>query len=67
MLNRDVKILENIRITIILIPSIIDYAINIGLKETSDQWMKFLLDDGFLDSKVYLNSHLDTIQILKNL
>jgi hypothetical protein len=41
-----------------LIPSIIDYALNVGLKETSDQWMRHLNEKGSLESDVYLESVL---------
>jgi len=32
--------------------------VNIGLKETSEQWMRFLEDDGRLSSDVHLKSVL---------
>ena len=41
-----------------LIPSIIDYAVNIGLKETSDQWVRHLSEKGSLETDVFLESVL---------
>jgi hypothetical protein len=65
VLNRDLKILENVPVALNLIPSIIDHAINIGLKETSKQWLNFLKEDGNLFSDVYMNSVLDDLTELK--
>jgi hypothetical protein len=61
VLNRDLKILKNIPVTLNLIPSIIDYAINVGLKETSKQWIIFLREDGNLFSDISMNSVLDDV------
>jgi len=44
-----------------LIPSIIDYAVNVGLKETSDQWIRRLGEDGSLSSDVRLESVLNHV------
>jgi hypothetical protein len=55
------KILENVSTVLDLIPSILDYAVNVGLKETSDQWMRYLGEDGSLSSDVRLESVLNQI------
>jgi hypothetical protein len=58
VIYRKLKILENIPIVLNLIPSIIDYAVNVGLKETSDQWVRYLCENGSLSSDVDLESVL---------
>jgi hypothetical protein len=55
----ELKTLENILTVQELIPSIIDYAINVGLKETSDQWVRQLGENGNLSSTVHLESVLN--------
>jgi hypothetical protein len=52
----ELKIMENIANTLHLMPSLLDYAINIGLKETSIQWLKHLSENGSLLSDVQLHS-----------
>jgi len=52
------KIIENALTVSSLVPSIIDYAVNVGLKETSDQWMRHLGEKGSLQSDVCLESVL---------
>jgi hypothetical protein len=52
------KILENVPVVLDLIPSIIDYAVNVGLKETSDQWVRHLKEKGILSSEVNIESVL---------
>ena len=61
ILSHDLKILENIPTVLKLIPSIIDYAINIGLNKTSKQWIDFLVNNGCFTSEVYLKSFLDDL------
>ena len=56
VLNHDYKILQNIPKTLNLIPSIIDYALNIGIKKTSDQWISYLRNNGSLVSDVEMDS-----------
>jgi hypothetical protein len=58
VMKRNVKILENVPKALDLIPSIIDYAINIGLSETSRQWINFLLIHGCFSTDVSLKSVL---------
>jgi len=55
----ELKILENIPVVLNLIPSIVDYAVNVGLRETSDQWVRYLNENGSLSSDVYLESVLN--------
>jgi len=66
VLIHDLKILENVPVVFDLIPSVIDYAVNVGLKETSDQWVRHLTENGSLDSDVYLESVLNQIISLEN-
>jgi hypothetical protein len=61
VISHELKILENVSTVLDLIPSIIDYAVNIGLKETSDQWIQHLGENGSLSSEVHLESVLDHI------
>jgi len=58
VVSYELKILENVSTVLDLIPSMIDYAVNVGLKETSDQWMRYLGEDGSLSSDVRLESVL---------
>jgi hypothetical protein len=58
VVSHELKILENVSTVLDLIPSIIDYAVNVGLKETSDQWMRHLSEKGSLESDVCLESVL---------
>jgi len=58
VINHELKILENISAVLDLIPSIIDYAVNVGLEETSDQWMRYLSENGRLSPDVHLESVL---------
>jgi hypothetical protein len=55
---RDSKLLENVMAVQTLHPSIIDYAINIGLERTNEQWTTFLKENGNLESDVYLRTVL---------
>ena len=58
VINHEFKILENLSTVLELIPSIIDYAINVGLEQTSCGWVNHLLTDGKLDTDIRLNSVL---------
>jgi hypothetical protein len=55
----ELKILENVSTVLDLVPSIIDYAVNVGLKETSDQWIRHLSENGSLSSDVHMESVLN--------
>jgi hypothetical protein len=59
VISHKLKILENVSTVLDLIPSILDYAVNVGLKETSDQWIRRLGEDGSLSSDVHLESVLN--------
>ena len=52
------KIIENAMVVSGLMPSIIDYAVNVGLRETRDQWERYLNGEGGLKSDVCLESVL---------
>ncbi len=59
---RKLKILENVPVVLDLIPSIIDYAVNVGLRETSDQWLRYLSENRSLGSDVNLESALNQVR-----
>jgi len=61
VLVRKLKIIENIDSVMQLYPCIVDYAINIGLKSTSEQWMSFLKDNGNLASDIILRTYFDDL------
>jgi hypothetical protein len=52
----ELKILENVSIVSGLIPSIIDYAVNVGLRDTSNQWLQYLSENGSMSSDVHLRA-----------
>ena len=57
-LVRDSKLLENVMTMHTLHPSILDYAVNVGLERTNEQWTSFLKENGNLESDVYLRAVL---------
>jgi hypothetical protein len=61
LLGRNLKLLENVSVITNLHPCIIDYAINVGLKETSDQWVAFLNTNGSLSEDVILATDLPSV------
>jgi len=63
VLIHDLKILENVAVVFNLIPSVIDYAVNVGLKEMSDQWIEYLKRNGDLSSNVHLKGVLDDLMV----
>ena len=58
VVSHELKILENVSTVLNLMPSVIDYAVNIGLKETSNEWIQYLSENGSLSSDVHLESIL---------
>jgi hypothetical protein len=58
VISHELKILENVSTVLDLIPSILDYAVNVGLKDTSDQWIRYLSKNGSLSSDIHLESVL---------
>jgi hypothetical protein len=64
LLVRNLKLLENVLAVANLHPCIIDYAVNIGLKETSNQWVTFLNTNGSLSENLTLETDLQSIQNL---
>jgi len=46
--------------------SILDYAINIGLRQTSHQWISHLLKNGDLNSEAYLKSFFDNSEMTQS-
>jgi molecular chaperone GrpE (heat shock protein) len=59
ILAHNLKLLENVDRVLSLHSSIVDYALNIGLKETSEQWIRFLNENGSLVSEIHLKTDLD--------
>jgi hypothetical protein len=64
LLARNLRFLENAVVVIDLHPCIVDYAVNIGLKETSNQWMAFLNTNGNLSENLSLKTDLASLQNL---
>jgi hypothetical protein len=58
-LVRDLGLLENVKKVMDIYPSMIDYAVNIGLENVGSQWVSFLEDNGSLVSDVKLETELD--------
>jgi hypothetical protein len=58
-LVRSLGLLENVKKVMDVYPSMIDYAVNIGLGNVGDQWVQFLEKDGSLVSDVKLETGLD--------
>lgn len=61
VLVRNLGLLENVAAVMDLYPCIVDYAVNVGLKETSKQWIAFLRSNGSLSSNVSLRTRFDNI------
>jgi hypothetical protein len=61
VLARNLRILENVDSVMRLHSCMVDYAVNIGLKSTSEQWLAFLMDNGRLTSNVSLQSGFDDL------
>ena len=59
ILSNNLKLAENIETVLKLHPCVVDYAVNIGLKETSEQWISHLTRDGNLLSNVRLNTRFE--------
>jgi hypothetical protein len=56
LLNLELTLINNISTIDALYPSIIDYAINIGLPETSEQWIHHLISNQSLTADVLMKS-----------
>jgi hypothetical protein len=61
VLVRNIGLLENVAAVMDLIPCIVDYAINVGLRETSEQWIMFLQENSCLSSNVNLKTGFDDV------
>jgi hypothetical protein len=62
-LTRRLKHLENVVEVMNLYPCIIDYAVNIGLKNISKQWIGFLRKNGSLRSDIKLQTSFDDVSL----
>ena len=58
-LSRDLKLINNVLKVLNLHPSIIDYAVSVGLKETSNQWIANLEANGNLSKGCVLKTNID--------
>jgi hypothetical protein len=56
LMVRDLKLLENIDAVMSLHSCMVDYAVNVGLKATSEQWIAFLDENGSFSSDVALKT-----------
>ena len=54
---RDLSIIQNVQKTLELMPSIIDYAVNIGLKSTGNQWLDALQNNIDFESDIRLKTN----------
>jgi hypothetical protein len=61
VLVRNLGLLENVAAVMDLYPCIVDYAVNVGLRETSEQWIAFLHENGSLVSNVSLRTRFDNV------
>jgi hypothetical protein len=59
MLARHLGFLENSGRVMTLHPSIIDYAVNLGLSDVSDQWEASLITVGDLESDIIFRTEMD--------
>jgi hypothetical protein len=62
VLMRNHKLLENVAAVVNLHPCIVDYAVNIGLKQTSEQWITFLERNNNLSSDITLITGFDEVR-----
>jgi hypothetical protein len=61
LLVRRLELLKNVAAVMRLYPCVVDYAVNVGLKETSEQWIAFLEEKGDLSSHVNLRTGFDAV------
>lgn len=61
LLVRDLKILGNVGSVLKLFPCIVDFAVNVGLKATSEQWIESLKNNADLSMDVRLRTVLEVI------
>ncbi len=61
LLVQNLGLLEKAAAVMDLYPCIVDYAVNVGLEETSQQWITFLQKNGSLCSNVKLRTAFDDI------
>ena len=63
LMVRDLKLLENIDAVMSLHSCIVDYAVNVGLKATSEQWIAFLQENGSFSSNVALKTGFEDFRL----
>jgi len=59
LIMRNLKLLENVAEVMRLHPCIVDYAVNLGLRATSEQWIAFLKGSRDLSSDAKLKTDID--------
>jgi hypothetical protein len=59
LISRQLGLIENTKRAMNLYPCMIDYAINIGLRNTFEQWEAFLKTTGDLGSDINLRTRMD--------
>jgi hypothetical protein len=62
VLIRNYKLLKNITTVLNLHPCIVDYAVNVGLKQTSEQWVLYLERNNDLLSDVNLITEFEEVK-----
>jgi len=67
IINHELRTLENVATVLKLMPSIVDHGINVGLRETSDYWIKSLSEEGRFDADVCMKSVLERTEPLLTL
>jgi hypothetical protein len=58
---RNFKLLENVAFVMSLHPCIVDYAVNVGLKQTSEQWIAFLRETNDISLDINLKTGYDDV------
>jgi hypothetical protein len=61
LLMKNLKLLRNVPVVMEMFPCIVDCAVNVGLKQTSEQWVAFLEENGDLSSNTSLRTGLDEL------
>jgi hypothetical protein len=63
LMVRHLKLLENIETVMSLHSCMVDYAVNIGSKATSEQWIAFLQENGSFSSNVALKTGFEEFML----
>jgi hypothetical protein len=63
LIMHNLKLFENIEAVLRLHPCIVDYAVNVGLKTVSKQWMAFLQENRRFSSNVNLKTEFENFSL----